>query len=513
MIRQLERPFLHPFLFAVYPIALMYAQNEDQLTRQLALAPTLLSLLLALLTLGGSQLVLRDWYKSACFTSIFVTLFFFFNQALIFFNRYSSFGISRGRYKTLIFVVVVVACLFFIWRSRRSFKPATPPLNVAAVFLVSFNVVSIIVPSLKAGNKLPTESETASVESQQAADDAPDIYYIILDGYAGADTLRDVVGFDNSEFEDFLRSQGFYVVPEAYSNYYQTNLSLPSSLNMTHLEPSRDFIIPLRRAPDNRVSRYLRDRGYSVVDPSKAWSGSSLGHFEGSSASLADLFRSEFALTLAKSSMLDALMTRMQWYSESVRRKVLFGLRHFRETPDLDVHGPKFAYIYLLTPHPPYVFGPNGEDTGQVDFGKAFDVRLSSWDNKAGYVGQVQFINNQLMEIIPEILAKYPDDDSPVMIIQGDHGPTFVRSDQTDSEYYKVRFGIINAYLLPRGGNEALYDEITPVNSFRLVFNEYFGESFPLLEDRSYFAEFETPYDLVDVTEKLRAPGLPIDSD
>jgi hypothetical protein len=503
MTRQLERPFLHPFLFAVYPILLIYNRNQEQLTPELALVPILLSLLLALVVLVGSHVVFRDKYKDAFFTSIFLVLFYSFNQLLVLFNSVSSFQIFRGRYKSLLFAVVLAAFLFVIWRSKRSFKPLATVLNVAALFLVSFNLVSIVGSSAFDTEPPPLVAERELGASAAAAGQLPDIYYIIVDGYANSRILEEVLGYDNSEFEDFLRSHGFFVVSESYSNYPQTSLSLRASLNMTHLEPSKESVNRLGTGSDNRLIQFLREHDYVIVNPSEEWETARIRYRDGGAASLGDLLRTEFALTLAKVSMLDPIMTRMQWYSVSVRRFVRFVLEALREAPDLDLGGPKYSFIYLLPPHPPYVFGPNGEDVEGVDFGVAFDVFLSSWDNKVGYLNQVEFINKQLMEIIPEILSKHGDH-PPVIIIQGDHGPTFTRAGKPDGDYYRMRFGILNAYHLPSGGNELLYDGITPVNSFRLVLNHYFGEELPRLEDRSYFSAFETPYDMVDVTELIR---------
>jgi hypothetical protein len=47
-----------------------------------------------------------------------------------------------------------------------------------------------------------------------------------------------------------------------------------------------------------------------------------------------------------------------------------------------------------------------------------------------------------------------------------------------------------------------LYPNITPVNTFRLLFNSYFGAGFPLLDDRIY-AMGKTIYDNVDITDQL----------
>jgi hypothetical protein len=44
---------------------------------------------------------------------------------------------------------------------------------------------------------------------------------------------------------------------------------------------------------------------------------------------------------------------------------------------------------------------------------------------------------------------------------------------------------ILNAYYLP-GAADALYETISPVNSFRLVFRDYFGLDYPPLPDHSF---------------------------
>jgi hypothetical protein len=58
------------------------------------------------------------------------------------------------------------------------------------------------------------------------------------------------------------------------------------------------------------------------------------------------------------------------------------------------------------------------------------------------------------------------------------------------------RMKILNAYFLPDGGNASVYDEITPVNTFRLIFNHYFSGDLKLLEDRSYYSDLKSPFEL-----------------
>ena len=63
---------------------------------------------------------------------------------------------------------------------------------------------------------------------------------------------------------------------------------------------------------------------------------------------------------------------------------------------------------------------------------------------------------------------------------------------------------ILNAYYLPDQNPNLIYEHITPVNSFRLIFNTYFNESFDLLEDRSYY-QYDGRYNFTDVTYILTA--------
>jgi len=69
------------------------------------------------------------------------------------------------------------------------------------------------------------------------------------------------------------------------------------------------------------------------------------------------------------------------------------------------------------------------------------------------------------------------------------------------------KFGILSAYYLPGVDPEeaGLYPSITPVNQFRVLFNEYFGLDLPIVPDRNYiFPNQGNLYDFIDVTDRLR---------
>ena len=96
----------------------------------------------------------------------------------------------------------------------------------------------------------------------------------------------------------------------------------------------------------------------------------------------------------------------------------------------------------------------------------------------------------------------------PVIILQSDHGSgsRFDREDLANTDIQE-RMSILNAYYFPGKGARRLYPSITPVNTFRILFNEYFGAQIRQLEDRSYYASWSHPYEFIDVSGRLESHG------
>jgi hypothetical protein len=136
--------------------------------------------------------------------------------------------------------------------------------------------------------------------------------------------------------------------------------------------------------------------------------------------------------------------------------------------------GPKFVFIHLIQPHPLFVFGPDGLPTNPALFMDANGI-YSQENYYSGYRNQVKYISDQLEQAVTTLLAV--SSSPPIIIIQGDHAPWL----QTGNDQFKI----LNAYYLP-GHNDLLYPTISPVNTFRLIFDTYLGADYPLLKDISY---------------------------
>jgi hypothetical protein len=69
----------------------------------------------------------------------------------------------------------------------------------------------------------------------------------------------------------------------------------------------------------------------------------------------------------------------------------------------------------------------------------------------------------------------------------------------------KERFSILNAYYLPNQNSIQIPEDITPVNTFPVIFNAYFGTHFETLQNHEYFATWENPFPFTDVSEISQA--------
>jgi hypothetical protein len=95
----------------------------------------------------------------------------------------------------------------------------------------------------------------------------------------------------------------------------------------------------------------------------------------------------------------------------------------------------------------------------------------------------------------------------PIIIIQGDHGPgAHLVWSSVDKSNVPERMAILNAYYFPDGDYKGLYPSISPVNSFRVVLNKYFGTNMGLLPGKHYFSTYLEPMHFINVNDQLKNP-------
>ena len=239
----------HPFLFAIYPILFLFSHNIEQVSYFQILLPSAIVLGITLLLSFLAKSIFRDSKKIAIIISVLIILFFSYGHIydLIIDKYIFSIELGRHRYLLLAWGLIFTYTTYFIIRIRRNLNNFTRIINIAALSLVIISIFNIVAYELKPKNKWQyarknldgLENVTTNLGYSY---EFPDIYYIILDGYASSSTLKNVYNFDNQYFIDYLISKGFYVATKSKSNYPMSMLSLASSLNMKQLTYLTDIV-------------------------------------------------------------------------------------------------------------------------------------------------------------------------------------------------------------------------------------------------------------------------------
>ncbi len=122
------------------------------------------------------------------------------------------------------------------------------------------------------------------------------------------------------------------------------------------------------------------------------------------------------------------------------------------------------------------------------------------------------YLNDRLKQILEPLLA-LPEDKRPIIILQADEGPypaayekagrawDWVKASTDD---LKIKYGILNAQLWPgfKPEDTGLYQGISSVNTFRLLFSKYFGADLPLLPDQAFAPSSSTGHP-IEISDKL----------
>jgi len=498
-------------LLCLYPVLFLYSQNIHEVELSQIYLPSAVVLgftAVFLLTLGR---ILKNGKKASLIVTIFLVLFFSYGHVLTYMEDLQIKFLKDQNWLLFLWFIILVVGIWIVLRIRGDLSFIMRILWVSTFSLLVISTFNIVSFQIKESGKsrASTAAEVEEKFSPIRMEQPRDIYYIILDAYASSETLNNVYHFNNHEFIDYLVGKGFYVASQSRSNYGVTFLSLASSLNMEYLDSSlsnidinnsKDRTIPYRLISENKVATYLKQHGYSFINFGSGWAGTETITSADMNVKIGGY--NEFMMVLINSTALTYFNNCILKRQARLRIQNIFsGLSGSQE-----MKGPKFIFAHITCPHPPYLFTKNGDTPKET---KLQMEGHREWAKRKLYLGQLQYINKQVKVMLEKILAQ--SGVQPIIILQADHGsasigrphPPLDLTDKKIVDSINERMGILNAYYLPGVGTTSLYPSITPVNTFRMIFNLYFHNDLLLLEDRNYYGDYDTPYILTDVTEAV----------
>jgi Sulfatase len=513
----------HSIALSLFPIISLYSHNIDQVPFNYTLKALILSLVIAISLLYFLNIKINDIEQTSIYVSLLLILFYSYGRVHAFVydiisrmpEKYADLHFIAGMHETNFFLHIGVLSWFVVLlfavilrvRKLHYLSGFRNFMNIFSIVLLLFSVVHIVNYHISYKEFNPTNSEISVMSDNKFDANAPDIYYFILDGYARFDVLYKYYNYDNSTFLDYLRHKGFFIATNSYANYSWTFLSLSSSLNFKYLEDETKDLInsnDLGRLyeiiKDNRVIKFLKAKGYKYIHLKSSWIGASenkLADYQIGYKKM--LFKNDFSRVLADTTLL-------KFFGISSVDLARIHMENFKALESVpDDPSPTITFSHILLPHHPYVFDREGNIKNDLTLrgqDKHTQGKMGKmWSQKNAYLDQLIFVNKKITALVDTLLEKslIP----PIIIIQSDHGPQV--QDAPRQEYVKCRLSILNAIYSPGKPKFIFNESVTPVNTFRILFNNYFNSDLTILPNKSYYSEFQKPYQftLVDPENNL----------
>jgi hypothetical protein len=505
-------------LFTIYPLLFLWAVNISQMDPAVVVRPFLFTLIGSALLYGMLLLVFRNGIKAALIGTVLLIAFFTYGDVYYAARSVPVFNILNHHIVLVpLYLLLTGLGIWGIFRIKK-YDNFVLYLNGISLVLVVLQVVELSYAYIRTSYAAsqPVKLQSGLTLSTNLKD-MPDIYVIVLDTYMRSDALKQDLEYDNSPFINQLTQMGFYVAGCGHPNYTFTYASIAALLDMRYIPgayandvwdefSNNGFWSALLK--NTEVHQQLESVGYKTVafqEPAP------LVQFDNSDIligvdhpTINSQYLYPFEAIYVNSSaatLLNALDPKgklehlLQGKSASqptasvdfsgvtgVNRELvisrvtstLYILNHLQDLPA--VAGPKFTYAHIFVPHTPFAFSPEGELVTDPNFYSAIQGKAVNDEyEKQGYLNQIQYIDKAILPVLETIISKSKR--APIIILMGDHG---LKNDN--------RYTDLLAYYLPNGSGK-LYPSISPVNSFRLIFDEYFGANYPLLPDLTYISD------------------------
>jgi hypothetical protein len=340
------------------------------------------------------------------------------------------------------------------------------------------------------------------------AQDSPDIFVFLLDGYPGRAAAMTEPSFDADAFASALRTRGFDVAPDSRANYITTRLTLPSAFAAAQLPDMPSLRQPGTRQQDAHLLRDATESGVVLsVLGAAGYERIAIasGYGEIGPRRVDRLIIppqvEEFEQSLLRSTMVGSIVDFLAPDSAASQKheRIEATFQDAALVAEEPHDRPRFVFVHVPGPHGPWVVDAAGNPfIGRSSLFASFaDPIKDPETRRRRFFDFSMYIANRTVATVDTILAASPR--PPVIVLFSDHGPdiAFDTDDPLGADLNQRTSNFI-AVLAP-GNADLLPDDATVVNIFPIVLNAYLGTDLAIQPNR--FFAWRTGSSILDYVE------------
>lgn len=413
------------------------------------------------------------------FLSAILFIYFGYFQEVVFANIF----LKRFIFLVPFFMLIIILTYLVIKNKTKIQQELIFYFNVLCVGIILLQSILIISKSQKIQNNYFPE---LNLNQEQSAT-RPNIYFFLLDEYAGKTTLEKFYKYDNSNFYNELRKRKFYVAEKFSANYDKTPLCMASLFNMNYIKKEtiypfttyNNYLKYFKAIKANPLFNFLQNQQIEIFNNSLFEINNTQKIFQFNNFPQVEnlIHKDIFHIKLWKSFayiFIGGEFNVPYFFEKWVMKNHRNNINIFKESiksSKSKTDRQKFVYSHLMLPHAPYYCDSNG---------KVFSRKELGLKNKEAYIPYLVYTNKEILKLSDEIIK---NDTNAILIFMSDHGDRYALKPFKNLSYESHAFDNFFAIKTLKSDSTYFKNVKSNVNVFRILLNIYFSQNLNMIND------------------------------
>ena len=195
----MNKLIIFPFLFAIFPIILLYSDNISEIPTDELTIPIFLAISIIFLSFLFLNYILKSGIKAGIILTFLVAIFFSYGHIFNFLQEINTSNIDfvHQRYVIIPFIIISILGVYFLIKTKYNLSNYRSIFNVISIVMVLFVFFNIVVfnyndTDVESFNNIIIEDELEKLKlttNFTTYEKLPNIYHIVLDEYTSDKVL------------------------------------------------------------------------------------------------------------------------------------------------------------------------------------------------------------------------------------------------------------------------------------------------------------------------------------